>query len=117
MNRPIIIRKLFFNYGSYPIRWLAVLEDWSTITIRERGNECVIFKGLGSIFGVDYDESFIFETKESSNIKVLDEILDRPEIVLLPNALEFAYIFCTDEEVLEWITFEKRKDKLIRILK
>lgn len=114
------IRKIFLDYGGFPMRWLVVLDDWSIITIRERTNTCVIYKGEKSIFDVtDNDIIKHFTSKFSADLKVLDEALEELNVELMPDAKEYYDKYIQYElgiEVEEWVKMESRKAKLRRLI-
>jgi len=102
------------------MRWLVVMDNWSIITIRERGNICLIYKGIKSIFDVnDNDIIKEFTTKYNGDLKVLDEALDKLKIELMPGAMEYYNKYIEYElgiNVEDWVKIQLRKEKLIRIL-
>lgn len=117
--RSMKIRKIFLDNPMLPCRWYVVLDNWSIITIRERGNNCIIHKGIKSIFYVT-DEDIIkhFVSKNSSDFEVLDEAIQELGAELMPGAREYErkYIEYENSSAEEWVQTELRKAKLSRLL-
>ncbi len=85
----IKIKKIRKDYGGFPIRWIAETEDGELITIRERGCQCVVYKGDKSIFSVEEEDVIVnFETKESCDDGTLVLALEKMNAILLPSVLE-----------------------------
>lgn len=86
------IRKIFLDYGGYPMRWLVVLDNYDVITIRERGNQCVVYKGCGSIFYVKDDEIILdFESTNSADWEVLTETIEKLNAEVMTNTNPYEY--------------------------
>ncbi|NPV13150.1 MAG: hypothetical protein HPY57_15390 [Ignavibacteria bacterium] len=102
-----------------PCRWYVVLDNWSIITIRERGNNCIIHKGIKSIFYVTNEDIIKhFVSKNSSDFEVLDEAIQELGAELMPGAREYErkYIEYENSSAEEWVQTELRKAKLSRLL-
>lgn len=83
----IKIKHIVLEHEAFPIRWWLMDENGNEYTIRERGGECVIHKGIKSIFEVTQEDVILeFEVKEHSDESTLPIALEKMGAVLLPGA-------------------------------
>ena len=90
--KKIYIKKIFKDFDCCPIRWRAILEDDSIITIRERGHNCVVYKTDKSVFSVtDEDVIINFVTEFTGEDVVLQEALLKMHAKVDSDAMNYLH--------------------------
>lgn len=83
----IKIKNIVLEHDCFPIRWWLRDENGNEYTIRERGGNCVIHKGIKSIFDVTAEDVILeFDVETHSDESTLPIALDKMNAVLLPGA-------------------------------
>jgi hypothetical protein len=86
------IKRIYKEHDYCPIRWFVILDDDSIITIRERCNNCIVYKEDKSIFSVtDEDVLLEFVTQESNDDSTLLIAIDKLGAEILPSAMDYLH--------------------------